>query len=480
MESHPVIALAQKIEIHYGSEITSFWKLSSKKRTKKLYQLIIAAKNSDQLEKELLFKKLFEKTLTEKNDYLWRNEVRVLKEEMEKFLFEHEHRLHAKNNPAYTDWMLMQAFDRIKHKPGVDEKVENLAKNKDVIGSYQYALDADFIKLVNLQYAEEDIKKMMERFPDLIKDCLHLLDNLIAQHLNRINVFIAQYNVYCHQHQNGSAVPLFKSPYKAIFPSNNISDFYYHYALSFTSNFEEQIKNLEQALKDIEPIAAYNKLFESNRMVIQISLGRDLSSNGFFARAHEVFLSIKKDIDAKFVQYKTVFYVNYITNLVKSKMYAEALYTLDHEFVTENLLYRNMLLQNRLLCYLYLRDTENLATYISYDLDSAPFPQNYMLKLIKSVYFYFVKEYDVALQIVSNLLQTKDASDRMQHYQPIALLYKKFYTTVQKNTFQKKWSAADIQSIKNEVEDIENNTLTEVKLVSVFLWIKDEIESVVG
>jgi hypothetical protein len=161
-------------------------------------------------------------------------------------------------------------------------------------------------------------------------------------------------------------------------------------------------------------------------------------------------------------------------------MYTEALYTLDHEFVTENLLYRNMLLQNRLLCYLYLRDTENLATYISYDLDSAPFPQNYMLKLIKSVYFYFVKEYDVALQIVSNLLQTKDASDRMQHYQPIALLYKKFYTTVQKNTFQKKWSATDIKSIKSEVADIENNTLNEVKLVSVFLWIKDEIESVVG
>ena len=106
-------------------------------------------------------------------------------------------------------------------------------------------------------------------------------------------------------------------------------------------------------------------------------------------------------------------------------MYVEALKILDNEFETDNLMYKNMLLHSRLMCYLFLRDTKSLSKYITYDLDAAPFPQNYMLKVIKSAYFYLIDELDVAQNIVYNLLQTKDASDRMQLYMPIAMLYKK-------------------------------------------------------
>jgi hypothetical protein len=84
----------------------------------------------------------------------------------------------------------------------------------------------------------------------------------------------------------------------------------------------------------------------------------------------------------------------------------------------------------------------------------------------------------VALQIVSNLLQTKDATDRMVYYQPIAQLYKKFYQTAQKNIALKKWAKTDIAALLNEIERIEETSLNEVKLVSVFLWIKGEINAI--
>ena len=136
-----------------------------------------------------------------------------------------------------------------------------------------------------------------------------------------------------------------------------------------------------------------------------------------------------------------------------------------------------MLLQNRLLCYLYLRDTLQLEKFINYDLDTAPFPQNYMLKVIKSAYFYLIKEYDTAISIINSLLNAKYATDNMQYYQPISNIYKKLYTISQKNSLQKKWSDKDIKSLLDGITEFEKTSPVEFKKVSVYLWLKEEIEN---
>jgi hypothetical protein len=473
MENHPVISLVQKINAHYKREIETFLGASSKKRTRKLYLLIVAAKNNEQLDKELLFKKLFGKTHTVKNDYEWRHEIRVLKQELEKFLVENEHRINAKNNPAYNNWLLIHGYERIKHSIGVNEVYDDIQEHKDVAASYQFAFDADIIKIMAHQYFETDVKKMLEQYPMLIQHSINTLDDLIAQHISRINSYIAPYNSLCNNYQNTNSLPLLGKDFSRTLPQNSISNFNNHYANSFTPDFDAQIGHLEQALKAIETIADYNKSFERNRVVIQISLARELSAGGFFLKAHEIFLDIKTNINKSSEQFKTLFYVNYITNMVKSRMYAEALQILDNEFETNNLMYKNMLLQSRLLCYLFLRDTDSLSKYISYDLDAAPFPQNYMLKVIKSAYFCLMQELDVAQNIISNLMQTKDASDRLQMYLPIVNLYKKFYAISQKTKAEKKWNAADVQSLKTDVEKIDSNS--ETKHVSIYQWVKNEI-----
>jgi hypothetical protein len=66
MDKHPVVILSQKVAAHYENEIAKYWKKTNKKRAHKLYQLIIDAKNNHQLEKELLFKKLFAKITNRK------------------------------------------------------------------------------------------------------------------------------------------------------------------------------------------------------------------------------------------------------------------------------------------------------------------------------------------------------------------------------------------------------------------------------
>jgi hypothetical protein len=219
-----------------------------------------------------------------------------------------------------------------------------------------------------------------------------------------------------------------------------------------------------------------NKLLHEARFLVLMGKGREISSFGYFLEAHEILSKIKADADKLNVHNKTVFYVNYITNLVKCKFYKEALHTLENEFTIENSLYKNMLLYNRLLCYLFLRDTKNLATYITYDLDAAPFPQNYVLKMIKSAYFYLIGEYETALSVINSLLQAKSSSDNMQYYQPVATIFKRLYTVSQKNSLQKRWSEKDIKSLQDGINEFEETAPPEFKLVSTYLWIKDEIE----
>lgn len=476
MQNHAIVSLIQKIELQYAKEIQKYFASVKKTRIEKLYKLISTAKNADQLERSLLFKKLFSKTYSEKNDYLWRNEIRLLKEELESFLINMEHLHHSKNNDAYNNWMLIQAFDRLKFTDGIDEKHDELIKSKDDFASYNYVIDASFIQLNNLHHKITDLTKRMEIYPTYINEAKVILTDVISTYVERLNVYISQHNWLCYHHQSNKDIALLSTPFSINLQQNPISKFYQNYALSFTTNFELQIKSLETALENIETIYTKNKLLQENRFLVYMSKGRELSANGYFLEAHETLSKIKPDTDKVNLQVRTAFYVNYITNLVKSNLYKDALYTLDNEFSTDNILYKNMLLQSRLLCYLNLRDTKNFEKYISYDLDVAPFPQNYMLKVIKSAYFYLIGEFDTAIAIISSLLHAKYATESMLYYKPISTMYKKLYSAAQKNILQKKWNIKDVESLKNDIIEFEKTSPVEFKQVSVYLWLKKEIE----
>lgn len=483
MINHEITILANKIESHYPKEIRKFLSISKKSRSEQLYKLIVSAKNEDQLERGLLFKKIFAKAYSEKNDYLWRNEIRLLKEDLENFLLQKEHEHLSKNNKAYNDWLLMHAYDKLKFTDGMDEKHESLLKEKDDYASYNFVLDACLLQLNNLNHKVPDLRKRMNEYPAQIKDSKQVLNDMVSAYCAKLNVQSNYYNWISYNHKLEEREPLILNEYQLHLEKNPISNFYNHFSQSFTisedpNSYEKQLNHLNEAIEIIEPLYKKNKLLNEARFLVLMGKGREISSFGYFLEAHETLSKIKADADKLNIHNKTVFYVNYITNLVKCKFYKEALHTLENEFTIENALYKNMLLYNKLLCYLYLRDTKNLATYISYDLDTAPFPQNYVLKMIKSAYFYLIGEYETALSIINSLLQAKSSSDNMQYYQPVATIFKKLYTISQKNSLQKNWSEKDFKTLQDGIDDFEETAPPEFKLVSTYLWIKQEIESI--
>jgi hypothetical protein len=198
---HPVILLVQKIELHYPKEIQKFFAVSKKQRTEKFYKLITIAKNTEQLDKSLLFKKLFAKTYSEKNDYLWRNEIRLLKEELETFLIQKEHEHFSKNNQAYNDWLLMHAYDRLKFTNGMDEKHEVLLKEKDDFASYNFVLDACLLQLNNLNHKVPDLTKRMSEYPAQIKDSKQVLNDMVSAYCAKLNVQSTYYQLDILQSQ---------------------------------------------------------------------------------------------------------------------------------------------------------------------------------------------------------------------------------------------------------------------------------------
>ncbi|MCB9032846.1 MAG: hypothetical protein H6553_03330 [Chitinophagales bacterium] len=474
---HPVIELVKLTEENYSKELNSYFSTIKKVRTTKLFKLIVGAKNDEQLQKELLFKKLFGKSYSEKNDYLWRNELRLLKEALEIFLIQKEHEHIVKNNEAYNNWLLIQAYDKMKYLHGITEQYENLITEQHEYASYNFALDAQLILLQNLHHITPDVAKRIDAFPEYIETWKTLLKDNYAVACSRMNLSIAQINWLCYAHKKENITQPIEVYFTGKLNENNLSVFYNNYAKSYYPELNLKLESFDKAIAAIEKIIQKNTLYNEQSVVIQMALGKEYSANGHFAKAHEILSKVKLSIDKDFPKHRTVFYVNYVTNLVKNKMYKEALRVLEHDFSTDNLLYKNMLLQSRLLCYLYLKDTNNLSKYISYDLDSAPFPQNYMLKVIKSAYFYLLQEYDTALSIINSLLQPKYAEGIMIFYQPIALLYKKLYTISQKNLLQKRMSEKDISTLQKMIVDFESDCDPEIKLVSIYTWLKIEIES---
>lgn len=315
---------------------------------------------------------------------------------------------------------------------GIQEQFEDLSTRADENLSYNFVLEAQFIMLENLQYINTDMAQRMKEFPELIEQSMLSVKNVFAASVARINLSIAQYNWLRYNHNHPQRIKFIETHFTEDLVENPLSTFYNHYAQIFTDNFDELMKNFDIAISIIEKIADKNLLYKENSLVIQIALARELSANGFYAQSDLVFKKLKTDIDKEFEQLKPSFYINYITNLVKHKSYQEVIFSLDNEFSSDNNLYKNMLLQNRLLCYLYLKDISSLEKYITYDLDSAPFPQNYMLKIIKSVHFYLIKDFDTALNIVNSLVHSKNIVQIMKLYQPVTQIYKMTYQLAKK------------------------------------------------
>lgn len=482
MQQHSIVLLVQKMEVSYAKEIQKYLALSKKQRTEKLYKLIATAKNEEQLQKELLFKKLFGKSYSDKGDYLWRNEIRLLKEELEKFVIQTEHENISKNNEAYNNWLLIHAYDRLKFSDGMDEIYNTLISEKDDFASYNFVLDACMLQLNNLHYKISDLAKRMNQYPELIQQSTQVLNDMISTYCAKLNQFKMYHNWLAYSHNNEYHESLFLDEYHLQLIKNPISNFYNNYAQSITitsdpNAFTKQLNFLNEAIEIIKPLSEKNKLLKEAQFQAIMAKGRELSANGFFLEAHEILSSIRQEAQLMNVHFRTVFYVNFITNLVKCKFYKEALFILENEFTNENPLYKNMLLYNKLICYLYLRDTENLNKYISYDLDAAPFPQNYMLKVIKSAYFYLIKEFDTALSIINSLLQGK-SSDNMLYYKPISNSYKLLYSLAAKNCLLKKWSISDCEKIKKSIQEFDKTSTVEFRNVSVFLWLKDETSKI--
>lgn len=477
MENHSILQLIEKIELHFGKEIRKYWKTSNTLRSEKLYLLIASSKAK--IDKTVLFKKIFRRTYSEKNDYLWRNEIRILKDELEKFLLSIEHLHHVKNNEAYKDWLLIQAFGRIKNLDGIEEKHKDLLNNKDNFASYPFVLDANFIRLNALPFTHSDLSKRLEQYPKLVNTSIELMNDTMAVLASQTNMYVALNNWLSHQMQKeNNELKLIESPLSFDVEQNYLSKFYHFMSESIPYANEQQIPNIENAIQNIEHVIPNNKLLEKERTMAQVSLAKELSSRGKWKEAHEVFTLIKENTDIASHFYNGIFYVNYTTNMVKCKLYAEVIDVLNNEFKTDNPLYQNVVLQSRLVSYLYLRDTKNLVKYISFDLDTAPFPQNFMLKIIKSAYFYLIKEYDVALNLMTNLLQAKYISERMRYYEPIAVLYKKLYTLAIKNVLLKEWNNTDKKAMQKVIQEFEKTQSNELKLVSIYLWIKEEVDRI--
>ncbi|HOU46335.1 MAG TPA: hypothetical protein PLL99_00940, partial [Chitinophagales bacterium] len=226
MQQHPIAKLVQKIESHYAKEIQKHFSVSKKQRVEKLYKLITTAKNEEQLDKSLLFKKLFGKSYSEKNDYLWRNEIRLLKEELEEFLIQKEHEYISKNNEAYNDWLLMHAYDKLKFTDGMDEKQETLLSEKDDYASYPFVIDACLLQLNNLHHKIPDLIKRMNHYPEQIKETKQALDDMISAYCAKINLHKNYYNWISYNHKLEEREKLILEKYHLVLENTHISNSY--------------------------------------------------------------------------------------------------------------------------------------------------------------------------------------------------------------------------------------------------------------
>jgi hypothetical protein len=453
--------------------------LKSNKR-KTLHQLfILLISDKSDFDKSVVYYKIFKTKHSNTNDYLLRNEMRLLLDKITRIL-------------------LIKQFDDDLEKDSLFEKMQTLKLYKS-LDNFELYVDAwkQAKEIAMQEYAYQKLIELNKDYYEFIqfhvrnyKDRLTILEALIEENSYYLNFFSAQeisFNTFLKGNINKLKVeyqlPIIENTNqsKIEIRLNDFDSTLQAYYRLVSKWFPEQGKSktiiLLDALAVLDKCNTQSEIYKKEKIRILYLIATDYSMCAEFEKADFYFEKLFSETDQYLFHNKAYYLYNYAINLTKLNEYNKAF---DSIKIAEKFLKPSLDFLNdkyhllKIICSIFLNDADNLKKLLPNDFSTLLPEQRVYFRFVNAIYHIIEMEYEFAYEEINNLLRSKLINETDIHFLPIAKFFKITLEELAKHQTIKlpKTSLAIIIAAQQKIESSESPIIINYM---PYKWLKQHI-----
>lgn len=392
-------------------EFEAVIKMHKRNSLQKLYFFLKKGLQKDtESDKAVLYKAVFAKEYEPSKDYLIRNELRLLNDELEVFLVEKQlEKTFKENAHLYNLWLLRSLKER-----GLYQEFE--AAFKKMIAKARADLQYEILDKMTTLYLHHLITKE-EITEDLYQNTIHV------GYLQKINWIQkdAVRKIRASEVMKAFAERTLKVtnpdfPYSDLLQSMDLKDekvndhysnYLYWYALSFQQTGIEKIETLQDALGFIEGCYQVEMEAENRKLFLLATIALEYYLMGSHQAADNYYLQTLQFAKSTKQQLRLSVVFNYFSNCIKLQKYAKAIELFEENQVAievnERVHYRFLCL--KAMCHIFLKETKRAIDSIPPNIQQRPDAQYYYFRLIQIIAFCQWEDEEAAMRECHNFLK---------------------------------------------------------------------------
>lgn len=444
-----------------------------------LYKWVLAGKDKENPEKEIIFQKLFKKKWTKETDYLLRNELKLLKDKIE---------------DAYLSIQLSALLERNRNQLKLDF-YKQLKINDEYAACFKKQLEidhttheqhstlnnsfvyADFVRLNTPNYTER--LKLLQQNKLLFEETLH---QYIAEQYSKL--CLMESHVLFQQKQSDNKVVRKNFEYSIIKTDtnqykNSFTEYHIAYANAYKNYDTSTIEEWEEVYTLLQQTSANSTHLQHEYCFTLGNLATICSIRTNYQKADEYFGILFRTVPAEIIRQNIALALNYITNLNKLKKFDAAKKQMEnavHLFGNKIKSFSQFRTQE-IVTACYLNDVELLGKLLAVDFETLQPFERIFYRLFYCIYFLMKEEYELAFTEIQNLQRSKLMNEIDAHFSEIT----QFMFVCIKHLSAHGWKKKFPEKILKEIQEA-NHKILQANIpmflnYTPYVWMKERLNS---
>ena len=441
-----------------------------------LFKWLINTKNDVEISKSEIFLKLFKKKWTKENDFLLRNELKLLKDKIEEIYIQEETKELPEN---YKNQLKLKLYHQLKitdEYQSIFKKISNYNTEhhelqNTIENSFAYA---DFIRLNTPNYA--DRLKLMQLNQQLFEDSLQ---QYISEQYSKL--CLLKSHVLFQQKQLDNQIVKTNFSYDVLKIDtdnykNSFTDYHIAYANAYKNYDNSTIEEWENVYNLLQQISTKNTYIQNEYCFTLGNLATICSIRTNYIKSDYYFSILFNTIPTEITQQNIALTLNYITNLNKLKQYKKC----EEEMQKAINLFGykiksfSQFKTQEIVVACYLNDIEKLGSLLAIDFETLQPFERIFYRLFYCIYFLMREEFELAFTEIQNLQRSKLMNEIDTHFNEITYFMFVCIKHINANGWQKKFPEKGMKEIQDANYKIIQANIPMFLNYTPYLWMKEK------
>lgn len=489
MHKNPAVQICHQLTTKQAQALKKVLTQDKRSATLKLFNLIRSLPPKE-ISKEFLYKNVYGKNYEPSKDYLLRNELRLLRQKLDKFLLQRTVEELLDGDEVFRQQMLLRAYKHFRLYDLFFESFDKTTTAAEDAFRFGEALEMQKWYLdLGYQHQFSSVRDYEEKaafFKAAGARAAETLGKQVAAQ-TAINSFYEALEFYYKRLLGQSPEVKNDHPASVGFDlersAHPLSRYYHHRSLAFYKDGRERLAHFLKAYKALQSHEPRDEYITDLLINILLGIGRTLQQLGEFEQA-DTYLSKAINDYAKEIgglASKEKLYANYLINLLNIGDYEKSIDVLQElqKSISDTGYAQYWYLIYKLTAYIGLRKTAEIKQNLPANYTAIPLQHRVYFRIISSIYFYLTNDIEWAYKEAYNLLHTKLAEEYGKEQLAVIELLETFFQSIDKHSNLKHLPLRETKKLEQKINTIDTSKINDINILPVYLWLKKEISNTI-